>query len=78
VLRKAEEDRKQAAAKLKAEKLEAKRLAKAEQEQRLLAERKLKDSAKELGKQQTKQQKFTLSKKKLPSQQRLHKWRQHN
>jgi AsmA-like C-terminal region len=52
VLRKAEQDRKNAVAQAKAEKLEAKRLAKVEQEARIQAERKAKDDAKELAKQQ--------------------------
>jgi AsmA-like C-terminal region len=55
VLRKAEEDRKNAAALAKAEKLEAKRKAKAEQDARVQAERKAKDEAKELIKEQAKQ-----------------------
>lgn len=52
VLRKAEEDRKNAVAQAKAEKLEAKRKAKAEQEAHALAERIAKEEAKELAKQQ--------------------------
>lgn len=52
VLRKAESDRKNAVAQAKAEKLEAKRHAKAEQEARLQAERKAKEEIKEIAKQQ--------------------------
>ena len=52
VLRKAEGDRKNAVAQAKAEKLEAKRQAKAEQEAHLQAERKAKEETKELAKQQ--------------------------
>jgi hypothetical protein len=47
VLRKAEEDRKKAAAQAKEQKLEAKRQAKAEQEAKLQAERKAKEEAKQ-------------------------------
>ena len=59
VLRKAEQDRKNAVAQAKAEKLEDKRRAKAEQEARAQAERKAKDDAKELAKELAKQQKLT-------------------
>ncbi len=52
VLRKAEDDRKIAVAQAKAEKLEVKRQARAEQEARVQAERKIKEEAKELAKQQ--------------------------
>ncbi len=52
VLRKAEADRKNAVVQAKAEKLEAKRQAKEEQEARLQAERKAKEEKKELAKQQ--------------------------
>ena len=50
IVRKAEEDRKKAAAKAKEEKLEAKRKAKAEQEAYIKAERKQKETAKEQAK----------------------------
>lgn len=52
VLRKAEEDRKNAEAQAKAEKLEAKRRLKAEQDARAQAERKAKEESKEFARQQ--------------------------
>lgn len=61
IVRKAEEDRKLAAAKAKEEKLEAKRKVKAEQEARIKAEKKQKEAAKE----QAKAKKYAAEKARL-------------